>query len=783
MFRKILSILAALVLFSGAAGAYAAEGRRAETRFDVTGADRLWQDAEQSAGQAMEEIAEAARARGLAGSLTEADLLSSGARILQENGMIYMIRSISGLRTVRNAEEAAEAAFSLVKLLGGDEATELALYARLGIGDTTVYGFCQVRDEEALYGRTLKIITGADGDVNTVISSLAFPEETDETLGVEEDLLGRMTAEAETPEVPDFEHMVRGEWRCDTEALTGKPGAFTVPVMQDPVTGRWFLGDPERKIVVGDFRRMVLYGQKDCLLSSSENDGWNPADVLTYYRILQCRDYYARKGLNGPDGEGTPILLLTNLCLANGESLENACYLGMLGQAWQAFAYSRDVDFGRCLDVLAHEYAHCLTEVSVPGGLYKDDYGAINEAISDILGNICEMQTGETADTEWYLGENLGSPFRAMSNPHQFNQPEYVWDRYYAPSALHPNDINDRGGVHTNSSILNYTASRLCLDEGMSLDEALDFWLAVDLGLSSRTDYYQMADLMEWALETVGLEKYRDSLRMLAGRTRMTQTGLPDTVPEGQMRVELTLPDTEAMKDSGWILTAVQVRAEKALGLALDMLLNELGNGSEEDGAPGFGDLIALLTGEEPEGAGWDSPGMVQLMNRFNEIFSTGSAWVSREGEPLTMILEQGMPTIYILSNIGLNTMETRSLALLVGNEWMDMSQFASGIPVEEDEALSMDVMESLVRAGLALLVPESTNLKVLPGTGLESMTLPALPDGTAVMSSLQDRAAPIPAQEINPTLIPQRSVPSLPVMTIKTDQNRLFREFPEPRH
>ena len=120
MIRKLLSILAALVLATGVAGAYAAEGQRAETRFDVTGADRLWQDAEQSVGKAMEEIAETARVRGLAGSLTEADLLSAGARILREDGMIYMIRSIRGLRTVRTAEEAAETAFSLVKLLGGD---------------------------------------------------------------------------------------------------------------------------------------------------------------------------------------------------------------------------------------------------------------------------------------------------------------------------------------------------------------------------------------------------------------------------------------------------------------------------------------------------------------------------------------------------------------------------------------------------------------------------------------------------------------------------------------
>lgn len=714
MFRKLISVLAAVVLAGGVACAGAAEGQRAETRFDVTGADGLWQ----------EEIAEAARSRGLADSLTEEDLLSSGARILRENGMIYMIRSIRGLRTVRTAEEAAETAFSLVKLLGGDEAAELEFYARMGIGDTTVYGFCQVRDEEILYGRTLKIITGADGDLSTVISSLAFPEETDESLGVEEDQLSRMTMEAETPDMPDFEHMIRGEWRCDTEAFTGKPGTITVPVMQDPGTGRWYLGDPERKIAVGDFRRMVLEGQKDCLLWSSENDGWDPVDVLTYYRIIQCRDYYARKGLNGPDGEGTPILLLTNLCLVTGESMENACYIGMLGEAWQTFAYSRDVAFGKCLDILAHEYAHCLTETSAPGGLYKDDYGAINEAMSDILGNICEMQMGETADTEWNLGENLGSPFRAMSNPHEYNQPEYVWDQYYAPGALHPNDINDRGGVHVNSSILNYAASQLCLEGGMTLDEALDFWLAVDLGLSPRTDYYQMTDLMEWALETTGLEKYQAGLRELTEKTRMALTERPEKVPEGQMRVELTLPDTETMRDHGWILTAVQVRGWEALDLMLDLI----GNESEEKGAPGFGDLIDMLTAENTGGSEWSSPEMTQLMNRFNQIFSTGSAWVSREGEPLTMILERGLPTFYILFNMDLNTLETRCLAFMIGNEWVDMSRLASDTPEEEDEAEAMAIMGDLARIGLELLMPDDTELKVLPGTGLESMTLPALP-------------------------------------------------------
>ena len=45
---------------------------------------------------------------------------------------------------------------------------------------------------------------------------------------------------------------------------------------------------------------------------------------------------------------------------------------------------------GPWLDVIAHEFTHCVTETAMGANLYRDDYGAINEAMSDILGNLCE---------------------------------------------------------------------------------------------------------------------------------------------------------------------------------------------------------------------------------------------------------------------------------------------------------------------------------------------------------------------------------------------------------
>ena len=721
MIKKLICVLMVLIVGVGTLGIAAAQELRENIRFTSTEADHLW--AEAAAGKTIADITENARKEGLEHPFTEEDLAAAGARIDRENGVIYMIRSAKELGKARTAEEAARMAWRLAGLLGGDEKMELELYARLNIGKTGIYCFSQTQDGTAMYGRMMKIMADEDGSVHTVISSLGFPEETDESLGMEEDLLSQKLVEAETPDVPDFKKLIPSEWKSEVETGTGEKISVTVPVARDPETGLWYLADPERKIMLGDFKKLVLEGQKDCLLTSRENAGWDEADVMVYYRIIQCWDYYAAKGWIGPDGQGTPVLVLNNLCLMNGESMENACYLGILQDRWQAFAYSQDVGFGKCLDVLAHEYTHCITETSAAGGMYKDDYGAINEAISDILGNICEMKLQATSDQEWNIGENLGIAFRSMSNPHEYNQPEYVWDQFYASKALYPNDINDRGGVHTNSSILNYTASQLCLNDGMTLEEALDFWMAVDLGLSSRTDYYQMASLMEWALETVGLEKYQAPLKALTEKTRMTLTERPKTVGEGLMRVELSLPDTEALKDHGWVLMGVQMHTWEAVEFILDLLTGSSDEEAEQEG--GLATLLEVLFSEGTAEVGWESPEMLEMQSRLDKIFTAYPAWRAAEDEPLTMIMEQGLTTFYFLMNMDQNTLDLRSIVLLLGDEWVNLPS-VSADESETDDKQAEKTLDNLFSMVVNFLFPQRTENLVLPVTGLESVTLPS---------------------------------------------------------
>ena len=720
MIKKIISVLVVLVIGISALGTASAKEVRESIPFTSMGAERLWE--ETAAGKTIAELAENARKEGLEHPLTEEDLAASGAQIDRENGLIYMIRSAGELGKARTAEEAVRMAWSLAGLLGGDGKMEMELYGRLNIGKTGIYCFSQMRDGAPMYGRMLKIVADEEGSVHTIISSLGFPEETDESLGLEEDLLSQKLEEAETPDVPDFAKLNRAEWKCEAETGAGEKISVTVPVAQDPETGLWYLADPERKIILGDFKKLVLDQRKDCLLTSEENAGWDASDVMVYYRIIQCWDYYARKGWIGPDGQGTPVLVLNNLCLINGESMENACYLGILQERWQTFAFSQEVGFGKCLDVLAHEYTHCITETSAAGGMYKDDYGAINEALSDILGNICEMQLQATEDQEWNIGENLGMAFRSMSNPHDHNQPEYVWDQFYASKALYPNDINDRGGVHTNSSILNYTASQLCLAHGMTLEEALDFWMAVDLGLSSRTDYYQMASLMEWALETVGLEKYQAPLKALTEKTRMTLTQRPKTVEKGLMRVELSLPDTEALKDHGWILMGMQMHTWEAVEFIIDLLT---GSPDEEaNQGTSLASLLEALVSEETAEVDWKSPEMLEMEERLNRIFTAYPAWRAAEDEPLTMIMEQGLTTFYFLMNVDQNTLDLRSIVLLIGNEWVDLMSISSAESEMDDEE-AQKVLDNLFGMVINFLFPQYTENLVLPVAGLESVALP----------------------------------------------------------
>ncbi|MCY1689604.1 M4 family metallopeptidase [Exiguobacterium sp. SL14] len=105
------------------------------------------------------------------------------------------------------------------------------------------------------------------------------------------------------------------------------------------------------------------------------------------------------------------------------------------------------------LDVVAHELTHAVTEYTA-GLVYQNESGAINEAVSDIMGTVAEYTVGSNFD--WLVGEDIYTPgvsgdaLRSMSNPVAYGDPDHYSKRYTG--------TQDNGGVHINSGIINKAA-------------------------------------------------------------------------------------------------------------------------------------------------------------------------------------------------------------------------------------------------------------------------------------------------------------------------------------
>ncbi|MER7419304.1 M4 family metallopeptidase [Micromonospora peucetia] len=86
------------------------------------------------------------------------------------------------------------------------------------------------------------------------------------------------------------------------------------------------------------------------------------------------------------------------------------------------------------IDVAAHEMSHGVTENVVPGGLtYSGESGGLNEATSDIFGNMVEFYANSTADPgDYQVGEKIningdGTPLRYMYNPTLDGSSDSCW--------------------------------------------------------------------------------------------------------------------------------------------------------------------------------------------------------------------------------------------------------------------------------------------------------------------------------------------------------------------
>ncbi len=325
-----------------------------------------------------------------------------------------------------------------------------------------------------------------------------------------------------------FQGLEKDTWTGTVTKHDGTKKEITVPILRDSETGEKYLGDIERRIICADYAD--FYYDESITARSMDNNAWADNELLIYDTFIRVYDNYLDTGWEGPDGDGSPTLLLMDWVDDNGEPVHNACYAGRQN-GFQVFQFNRDDPDGECTDIIAHEFTHCLTGTLMTNNLYINEYGAINEAFSDICGNITEAMLHDTEDTTWLIQENGKETLRSMSEPRLYEQPAFVWDRYYVPPVRSSTNNNDSGGVHINSSLLNMVGYRLN-EAGMELPDQLYYWMNVALAMTPRTDFAQLAELLPWSMAEAGYPEYEETIRKAIAEVGFENMDLPEKAPE-----------------------------------------------------------------------------------------------------------------------------------------------------------------------------------------------------------------------------------------------------------
>lgn len=185
----------------------------------------------------------------------------------------------------------------------------------------------------------------------------------------------------------------------------------------------------------------------------------NPA-LDAHWGITKSYDYYIDKfNRNSYDGNGGRIINYMNGMFPMAYSQNNAAALQApynsmvygLGDGINTNPFS-------ALDVTGHEYTHLVISNNGNGGLrYRAESGALNESFADMFGaSIVFYAKPDVAN--WRIGEEvyIGNGYmRSMSNPKSVYNPDTYQGEFWVSTA-NPNQNNDNGGVHTNSSVSNY---------------------------------------------------------------------------------------------------------------------------------------------------------------------------------------------------------------------------------------------------------------------------------------------------------------------------------------
>ena len=169
--------------------------------------------------------------------------------------------------------------------------------------------------------------------------------------------------------------------------------------------------------------------------SSELNGGWLADAVSAATNLAITYDYYKQiHQRDSIDAQNGTILGV----IRTGLNMQNAFWVSELNSM-----FFGDADkYAGALDVVAHEMTHGVTAHSA-NLIYQNQPGALNEAMSDIFGEMVEAYA--TGANNWNMGTpGLSFAIRDFVAPFPASMSEYI------------KTFEDNGGVHSNSSIINH---------------------------------------------------------------------------------------------------------------------------------------------------------------------------------------------------------------------------------------------------------------------------------------------------------------------------------------
>lgn len=164
-------------------------------------------------------------------------------------------------------------------------------------------------------------------------------------------------------------------------------------------------------------------------------------------------------------------------------------------------------DFTKCLDVVAHELTHGVTQYEC-NLEYSGQSGALNESISDVFGSLVKQYSAspqQTAqDADWLIGAGLfgptirGEALRSMKAPGTAYLDDPILGSDPQPDHMTRYDkrTSDNGGVHINSGIPN-KAFYLCAAAlgGYAWEKAGKIWYVSLRRFDEHSTFQQAADV------------------------------------------------------------------------------------------------------------------------------------------------------------------------------------------------------------------------------------------------------------------------------------------------